>query len=191
MAASNALRAALFALPLVPLMDAGEATARDWQIVSQESTLSFSGSQSGKTFEGRFETFGGEISFDPAAPDAASVSLTIEIGSVSTPDSAVAGAISGPEWFDTSAFPQANFTSNRVIALGDNQFEMTGDLTLKSITRPVVINFTFEEADGVSTVTGETQLQRTDFNVGTGQFLSGETIALEVGVGFTLKATAK
>src|SRR3954465_12293450 len=93
---------------------------------------------------GRFTKWSGQLKFDPANPAASSVEVTIDPASIDTADAQRDGHLRSPDFFDVVKFPTASFKSTRIEASGGDRYRVTGDLTLHGVTRPVVLNATYE-----------------------------------------------
>ncbi len=98
------------------------------------------------TTSAEFEEFSGELRFDPEDRANSSIDVTIDVGSV---DSGFATfnehLTEKPEWFDTDQYPKATFTSTKIKALGNDRLRVTGDLTLKGVTREVTLDTTINK----------------------------------------------
>ena len=95
---------------------------------------------------GRFAKWSGKILFDPENPVASSVEVSIDPASIDTADAQRDGHLRSPDFFDVEKFPTASFKSTRIEAAGGDGYRVTGDLTLHGVTRPVVLNATYEGA---------------------------------------------
>jgi polyisoprenoid-binding protein YceI len=97
-------------------------------------------------------TFDAKLAFDPANPDVMTVTASADPASVETffPDKTFDfnAVLTGPEFLDAGKFPQASFTSTDVALTGDNTADVTGDLTLHGVTKPVTFNVTFNGGNG-------------------------------------------
>lgn len=165
------------------------AFAAPW-VIDPSSTLTFTGSQAGDAFTGSFTKFTPVVEFDPAKPEAAKITVTVDMGSATIDDSDKQESMPTSDWFDTKKFPTATFTSTRVTSLSSEKaYIAEGNLTLHGITKPAALKFTFNEAGGKATVDGGVQLKRNDFSIGSGQWTSDEWIAYPVDVKFHLIAT--
>jgi polyisoprenoid-binding protein YceI len=89
---------------------------------------------------GRFTKFDGTIEIDRANPAASTVSLKIESASIDTGTPNRDKHLNSPDFFDTAKFPEITFASTKVVAKGANAYEVTGDLTMKGVTKPVVLS---------------------------------------------------
>jgi polyisoprenoid-binding protein YceI len=91
---------------------------------------------------GQFNKLSGRISFDPVDRSATSVEVEIEVSGVTTGNRKRDDHLLSDEFFDQQKFPAIVFKSTRVQFRDGNRMEITGDLTLHGITRPI----TFEAA---------------------------------------------
>jgi polyisoprenoid-binding protein YceI len=179
----------MFKLLLPLLLLASPVAAQSWTVDPAQSSLSFSGVQTGTPFTGRFERFSAAIAFDPAKPQAAKIAVTIDIASAKTGDSQRDTALPQAEWFDAAKFPQGRFVVRSVKATGANSYEAVADLTLKGRTKPVRLPFTLLINGDTARAQGKLTLNRADFQVGTGVWATGQWVALPVTV--TLDLTAR
>lgn len=96
-------------------------------------------------FTARFAHWDAELNLDPAHPEAASVTATIDPASIQS-DNPPAGFIemlAGPEWLDTRDFPRMTFRSTRVERTGADTARVVGDLSFHGQTHPVTLNVKF------------------------------------------------
>lgn len=172
------------------LLPAALAQATTWQIDPAASRLTFTGTQLGQPFQGRFEKFSAAIQFDPAKPEAGGkVEILVDMASAKTGDAQRDGAMPEADWFATSRFAQARFEATRFRRTGPDAYEADGTLTIRDVTRPLVLPFTLKPEGDATRAQGSVILTRSDFGVGQGQWASGQWVALEVAVSFDLKAT--
>lgn len=95
------------------------------------------------TTSAEFEEFSGELMLDEDDMTQSTVSVTIDMSSVDSGYDTFNGHLRNKsEWFDVDEYPEATFESTSVEAVGDNEYEVTGDLTLKGITREVTLDTT-------------------------------------------------
>lgn len=114
----------------------------------------------------------GTIVFDPAHPEQAKVDVTLPVKEIDTHVPALTHEFMNATYFDVAKYPQATFRSTKVVATGDNHFDVTGDLTLKGITKPVTLHATLnklgeqpmlkKQAVGFDATA---TLKRSDFNI--------------------------
>ena len=92
--------------------------------------------------EGQFGASGGSITIDPAKPNATKVEVNFAIDQLSVTSAPFTGHLKSKDFFDVATHPTAKFVSTKVVATGDKA-TITGDLTIKGITKPVVLQATF------------------------------------------------
>ena len=89
---------------------------------------------------GRFDRFDGDFRFDPADPTKSSVTVTIPVSSIDTGVAKLDAHLQTADFFDVANYPTATFKSTRVERAGEHGLEVTGDLTLHGVTKPVVLD---------------------------------------------------
>lgn len=92
---------------------------------------------------GQFEKFTGEIELDEQNPAAAKVTVKIETASINTRESMRDNHLRSADFFDSANFPQMTFESRSVEVLDRSHARLTGDLTIRDITRPVTMTVEF------------------------------------------------
>src|SRR5258706_850785 len=88
---------------------------------------------------GRFDTFSGELVFDPNDSTKDSVKVEITTDSIDSNSAARDKDIKGPDFLNTKQFPTATFKSRAVKKVDDKDYEVAGDFTLRGITKPVTL----------------------------------------------------
>jgi polyisoprenoid-binding protein YceI len=156
--------------------------AEVWSVIPGSSRLGFVGSQGGQPFEGRFERFAAEIAFDPERPGEGKVLVTIEMASATTGNRDRDGALPTPDWFHVGAHPQGRFETTAIRALGDGRYEASAKLTIRGVTKDVLLPFTLAITGDDAAVKGELTIDRTAFGVGQGPWASGQMVGLPVKV---------
>ena len=92
---------------------------------------------------GRFDTFSGAFSFDATKPDASKINIEIDTASVNSNHGKRDNHIRSSDFLSVDDFPKATFNSTSMKVTGDNTGEVTGDLTLHGVTKPITIDVTF------------------------------------------------
>lgn len=87
----------------------------------------------------------GVVKFDPETNVVSFVDINIPTASIDTGVSALNKEFSESDYFDTANYPVANFTSTQ-ITMNGNEYDVHGNLTIKSITKPVVLHATLNKA---------------------------------------------
>ena len=164
------------------------ALAASWTMLPTQSTLGFSGVQTGTPFQGTFGQWSALISFDPATPQTARIKITIATASAKTGDTQRDEALPGADWFDTKAFPQAVFQATGFTPEGGSNYQTTGTLTIRGISQKLTLPFSLVITGNQAVAKGQISLKRTDYGVGQGSWATGDWVALNAGVNFTLVA---
>lgn len=165
------------------------AQALDYTALRPEaSAITFAYQQMGVGLEGRFTRFDGQISFDPARPEAASARIEVELASIDTGSPEGNDEVAGKAWFDTPSFPRARFVSQGVKALGDSRYEVSGTLAIKGREQAVVVPATVSTQGDSAVFEGRFTIKRGDFAVGEGAWSAFDIVANEVHVTFRITA---
>jgi polyisoprenoid-binding protein YceI len=93
------------------------------------------------TVRGSFPAFEGTATIDTADPAASSVSLTIDVAGIDTGNADRDGHLRSGDFFDAEQYPTITFTSTEVVREDESTWQITGDLTIKDVTKPVTIEF--------------------------------------------------
>ncbi|MEW5250026.1 YceI family protein [Microbulbifer discodermiae] len=91
---------------------------------------------------GRFDDFSGNFFFDEKAPEKSSIDVDIDVRSLNSNHAERDKHLRGEDFLFVEKFPTASFKSTSYKDLGDGKGELTGDLTLRGITKPVTIAVT-------------------------------------------------
>lgn len=150
------------------------------------SELGFRGSQGGSEFQGTFAKFTASIVFDEKDLAGSRFDVRIATASADTKDADRDGILKGEDLLHVAKYPEASFVATKFRRTAQG-YVADGQLTLRGVTRPVAVAFTFTRTGGAATLAGSAQLKRLDFGVGQGDWKSTDPVANEVKVVFTLK----
>ena len=141
--------------------------------------------------EGMFGASDGSITVDPARPAATKLDVTFQIDQLSVTAPAFATHLKSDQIFDAAKYPTARFVSTGVTPHGADKATVTGNLTIKGITKPVTLDASFVGAGanpmnkklnfGFS-ATGT--VKRSDFGVGLAAPLVSDTVVLHIHAAF-------
>ena len=163
-----------------------------WQIIPNESSITFTGIQNDAPASGKFNKFTGEIKFDPDQLNASKVRIVIDMNSVSTSYSTFTSTLLTTDWFNVHNFPQAIFEATHFIKIDENKYQATGMLTIRDKKVPVTLTFVSEKLSPTKVnVKGNTTLKRTMFGVGQGQWADTNAVKDDVQVNFIITAARK
>lgn len=144
------------------------------------STLSFSSSYDGESFDGRFAQFTTDIAFDPASA-AGRFDVVIQLGSAGTENDERDETLLGRDFFNIAAMPQARYQASAFRQLADGRFVADGTLTLRGVTLTVPLTFRWTPG-ATPTLEGTATVKRLAFGVGTGDWDDTEVMPDDVAV---------
>lgn len=184
-------RQALAAGVFATMMTAGlSARAADqWSVAADESSVEFTGTQLGAEFTGAFEAFTANITFSPDDLAGSSVEVLIDIASANTQNADRDSQIAAPDWFDAAQWPTAKFVTKSFTEISEGKYEAVADLTIRDVTREVVLPFDLVIADNAADAVGVVTIKRTDFGVGQGQWTDTSQVGDDVSIKVTISAT--
>lgn len=186
--ASRTLTAAALVAVLSSPMLAATAAAAEY-VQAPGSVLAFATRYDGERFTGRFEDFRTSLSFDPAQPQAARLDVVVALASVDTGNEDRDSTLAGSDFFDLGRVAQARYTASGFRALGEDRYAADGTLSLRGVSRPVSLTFTW--APGASPVlTGSATVNRIDFGVGSGDWSDIGMLPRDVAVSTRVVFTA-
>lgn len=161
------------------LLAAGQAGAQG--LLIDKSEIRFVCKQLGVNVEGRFRKWRANIVFLPKDLAKSKAELEIDLGSVDLASDESETELKGSLWFNTAKFPVAHFVSTSIRNVGGDRYEVAGKLTLKGITKDVVVPIELKkDATGNSVTEGSFALKRIDYKIGEGMWADTEMVADEV-----------
>lgn len=170
----------LTAAALVATMATAPAFAADY-VQAPGSSLVFASKYDGEVFTGKFASFTTTLSFDPAKLATSKLEVVIPLAGTSTGNGDRDSTLSGADFFNVAKFAQARYTATKFRSLGGNQYAADGNLSLRGISKPVTLTFTWTPG-AQPVLSGKATVKRLDFGVGTGDWADTKTIPNEVAV---------
>ena len=92
---------------------------------------------------GSFNEFEGSGYFDAEHPANSQLQLTIQAASIDTRNADRDAHLKSNDFFDMEAYPEITFASTAVEQVDDSNYRVTGDLTIKGVTKPVTVDFEY------------------------------------------------
>ena len=92
---------------------------------------------------GHFKDVHGRLTFDPASPQHSSVEIEIDAGKLWTGEPNRDAHLRSADFLDVEHFPTINFRSREVNLLGDHDYLVLGDLSIRGVTRPCILRVTY------------------------------------------------
>jgi len=171
---SSLALAAVLGLASVP------ALAETWSVDTAHSSVGFAvRHMMVSNVKGSFDKFTASVVGTPADPAAAKISATIEVASVNTREPKRDDHLRSADFFDAAKFPQMTFTSTKVEKTSATTAKLTGNLTLRGVTKPVTLDVEYTpvvKSPWGKSVVGATatgKINRKDFGVNWSKSLDG------------------
>ena len=143
----------VFLLPLVlalcacvsaPSTDPQDLPAGDWTLDPAHTSVTWRVRHLGLSwYTARFDTARASLAFDPTEPETARLTAIIDTASISTGDREFDATLRGAAWFDAERHPEIVFRSTRIEVVSEAAGCIHGELTLKGVTRPAVLETQF------------------------------------------------
>jgi polyisoprenoid-binding protein YceI len=141
---------------------------------------------------GRFNAYEGAIEVDRENIANTKINVTIDVASIDTANDRRDGHLKSPDFFDVENNPKMTFTSTKVVPKGESQAEVHGDLTMRGVTKPVVLQaqiLGFGDGMGGFEATGT--INRKDFGIVWNRALDSGGVVLGDEVEISLNVEAR
>ena len=153
-----------------------KAPAGAYEVEKTHASITFSVMHMGlAAYTMRFNDFDATIDLNPAKPEASKVNVTIKPASLDANNPKLTDHTNNKDFFEVAKYPTITFVSTVIEKTSDTTGKITGDLTLHGVTKPVVLDATFngggahpffkKHALGFSATT---TIKRSDFGMGYG-----------------------
>ena len=150
--------------------------AQNWQIADGYN-IAFTNDEA----SGIFKDFKGTITFDENNPATAKFDVTIDVSSINTGNALQNKHAKSDEWFDAAKYPTIHLVSTKVVKAGA-AYQVTGNLQIHGVTKPVNIPFTFKRGGAGGTFAGSFTINRSDYGVGKPGGEVPEAVKLDISV---------
>lgn len=166
--------------------------AGTYKVDSSHSQILFTVNHLGfSNYTGQFIDPTGTLTLDPKDPANSKVEVNIPIAKVSTTAKALDDHLQKPEFFDAAKFPEGKFVSTAVTITGTTA-KIAGNLTLKGVTKPVILHARFIGAGPAPMppkktnvgFSATTSIKRSDFGINYGIPLVPDKVDLVINVAF-------
>jgi polyisoprenoid-binding protein YceI len=144
---------------------------------------------------GRFGSYTGAITVDENLV-ASKVELSIDVSSIDTREEARDNHLRSDDFFSAATYPKMTFKSTEIVHKGGDRFAVTGDLTIRDITKPITLEVSYEgvvkDPYGGQRIgfSARGELDRFDYGLtwGTALETGGLVVARKVGLEFEIEA---
>jgi polyisoprenoid-binding protein YceI len=176
LAVAQASRAAQTSKAAAPV-----STPSTWKVDPTHSELSFSIRHMVSRVRGQFDTWTGTIIADPSDWNTASVEVVAQTSTIDTNNERRDEDLRSPNHFDAEANPTVTFKSTKVMRFAGDSVQVTGNLTIHGVTKPVVLRGHFNGMTGApgkrrAGFEAETTINRQDFNMTWNRIVEGSSM---------------
>ena len=151
-------------------------------IDTAKSKINFTSKLMGSSINGSFDQFGGTVIFNPDNPEKAKADIWIALASFNAGGDELRDEAQGKEWFNSKAFPRAQFVSETIKNLGAGKLELKGKLTIKNKTQALTIVANYQAQGKQMVFNGSFELMRLNFDLGAAAWADTKSVANEVPV---------
>ena len=145
------------------------------------------------TVRGDLGKIAGTVNFDPSKPSAGSIEATIDVTGIDTRDAGRDKHLKSADFFDVEKFPTITFKSKRIEPASGGGFKVTGDLTMKGVTKEVVLDVEAlrpaikdQRGNARTGTTAMTKLNRQDYGINWSRALDGGGVVVSDEVSVTI-----
>lgn len=187
---SAAFATALHGCATTPVLDTAAAPAGAYKLDPTHASVNWSLSHAGLSqYTARFDTISGKLDFDPDAPENSRLTIRIDPASVNTGLPKFDEELSTDgKYFDSGTHKDITFASTTSVKTGENTGRVTGNLTLKGVTKPITLDVNYNGAGKSFGNPGKTlgfsatgELTRSEFGMGyLTNFGIGDTVTLRI-----------
>lgn len=116
-----------------------------WVVDSSHSSIEFSIKHMMiAKVKGRFNSFEAHIEADPLDLTTADINFSIDVASIDTRNSDRDAHLRSADFFDVEKNPKITFQATKIVPKSEGEYEVTGDLTIRGVTRSETFTVTFE-----------------------------------------------
>lgn len=179
----------LFLFAILSMFSSAHAASKNWDILPSRSKINFSAKSDGSEINGYFNKFGGIILFDREDLMRNKIVIDIDVTSLDTSLKEATQLLATKDWFDFAKYPQAKFSSQKILPTPDGKYRCSGTLKIKDKEVPLTFDFSFEEYSKTEArAVGSFTLKRSDFGIGNKDEKKAEGVKDEVVVKFSVTA---
>lgn len=181
-----------------PVRDLAQARPGTYKLDPDHGKITWSVSHLGfSTYVGQFTDVSATLVLDPQKIPASRLDAQVNMASVASLNTALDEHLKAPDFFDVARYPIATLRATQIRIISANTAEITGELTLRGVTRPLVITADFNQAgkgpaDGRYTLgfDGRGRIKRSEFGIAYGLPVLGDEVTLHFEAEFKLQAGA-
>lgn len=150
-----------------------------WKVKSEESHISFSAKSTFTRVHGKIRGIKGDIKFSESDLAGSRFNVSVEPKNLDTDNNKRDKHLRSADFLDVEKYSKIKFKSKK-IEKTETGFSVTGDLTIKDVTKEISFPFTFENQNTNGIFRGNFAINRREYNVGSKTKLAGDIIDIEI-----------
>ncbi len=171
------------------------ATAYEWKVDPVHSGILFEVKHMFSTVRGQFSDFTGDVFFHPDNLEKSKFDFVVNVDSINTNNGKRDNHLRSGDFFATSKYPVMTFKTSRVSHKGGNKYILEGKITIKDVTKDMVLEFIylgqkgnpFNKKEMVAGFDSRFEINRLEYHVGAGKFYEMGVVGKDVSVLITLE----
>jgi polyisoprenoid-binding protein YceI len=182
---------AIAQMPTLGTADVTKVVAGNYEVEPNHTQIAWTVNHLGVSlFSGMFSQASGTLSINPKNLATTKVSISVPVASVQTTSDKLTGELKSADWFDAAKYPAMTFVSTKVTSTSATTADITGNLTLHGVTKPVTIEAVFTGVGSSMSkkanigFTGSADIKRSDFGVKTYVPLVSDAVHLSISADF-------
>ncbi len=165
--------------------------AQIWTLDDTQSQVGFVAKQSGTNVNGVFEQYNANIAFHPEELGSSHIKIEIDTNSVNTQSTDRDKLIRSAAFFDSTSYPKAVFEASRFDNIQGDEYIAHGTLTMRGVTKELDLPFRASVDHKNLAASGEAQISRLEYGIGSGQWLDTAVIGEMVRITFTVEGSTE
>jgi polyisoprenoid-binding protein YceI len=147
---------------------------------SNDTIVSFKIKNMGFYVEGVFTDVLFNSNFNKSELNNSFINATIQVKSLDTGNKKRDKDLMKAKYFDVDKFPEMNFTSTKIIKFQENNYKVTGNLTIKNSTKLITIPIQIDEDNKELLTKSDFELNRRDYKVGGNSWVMSDEVLITV-----------
>lgn len=150
--------------------------------VQAQNSIKFRIKNAGMTVPGYFGSFKPAVSYDKANPANSKFICTVDVSSINTNNSGRDKHLKNKDFFDVEKYPTMKFESTSVSAVSASKINVTGNLTIKNVTKKVTFETTVSEQGGKTIFKSTLLINRINYSVGTQSWTLADDLYIDLNI---------
>lgn len=156
--------------------------AQTLKLVDAGSSVKFTIKNFGLTVEGTLTDVEGDITFDIQNPTTGKFNVLVDANSINTGIEMRDNHLRKKDYLDVKTYSHIHFISTEIYLSAKDEWQMTGDLTIKNVTKEISFPFTFSKVNEALLFKSVFKINRRDFDVGGGSFSMADDLKIQLSI---------